>query len=332
MPVTKIRSAFILALLAFVPWPVADAADAAVSPARAFRDAPRIEKGDKAPVLAATRAGTRVVAVGDYGIVILSDDGKTFRQAKAVPTRSVLTSVFFLDDKQGWAAGHDGTVIASVDGGETWQVLREELGKERALLSVWFENSRHGFAVGQFGLVVETDDGGKSWRERKLVDAGETGDRHLLQIFAGGGGLVFVAAEVGGVFRSEDSGRNWKLVQTDNKGSFWTGLALRDGSLLVAGMRGHIYRSSDRGLSWKEVPDVTQQSLTSMVQGEDGAVHLVGMAGAMVTSKDQGQSFVASVRPDRANLTAVVIGPNGMRLFTLAGVMAASDEAGRAGK
>jgi Uncharacterized protein related to plant photosystem II stability/assembly factor len=329
---TKTRIAFILGLLAFAQWPVADAADAAASSARAFRDAPRIEKADKAPVLAATRAGKRVVAVGDYGIVILSDDGKGFRQAKSVPTRSVLTSVFFLDDKQGWAAGHDGTVIASVDGGETWQVLREELGKERALLSVWFENPRHGFAVGQFGLMVETEDGGKSWRERKLVDAGEAGEKHLLQIFVAADGLVFVAAEAGGVFRSEDNGRNWKLVQTDNKGSFWTGLALHDGSLLLAGMRGHIYRSSDRGLSWKEVPGVTQQSLTSIVQGEDGSVHLVGMSGAVVTSKDQGQSFVASVRPDRANLTAAAIGPNGMLLFTLAGVMAASDGLGRGGK
>jgi photosystem II stability/assembly factor-like uncharacterized protein len=329
---TNTRIAFILALLAFAQWPVAEAVDAAASSALAFRDAPRIEKGDKAPVLAATLAGKRVVAVGDYGIVILSDDGKTFRQARAVPTRSVLTSVFFIDDKQGWAAGHDGTVIASVDGGETWQVLREELGKERALLSVWFENARHGFAVGQFGLVVETEDGGTSWRERKLVDAGEAGEKHLLQIFAAGSGLVFVAAEVGGVFRSEDSGRNWKLVQTDNKGSFWTGLALHDGSLLVAGLRGHIYRSSDRGLSWKEVPGVTQQSLTSIVQGEDGAVHLVGMSGAVVTSKDQGQSFVASVRPDRANLTAAAIGPNGMQLFALAGVMTASDGTGGAGK
>jgi photosystem II stability/assembly factor-like uncharacterized protein len=332
MSKTNTRIAFILALLAFAQWPAADAADTVASAASAFRDAPRIEKGDKAPVLAATHAGKRVVAVGDYGIVILSDDGKSFRQAGAVPTRSVLTSVFFIDDKQGWAAGHDGTVIGTIDGGETWQVLREEPGKERALLSVWFENAQHGFAVGQFGLVVETEDGGKSWRERKLIDAGDAGEKHLLQIFSAGGGLVFVAAEVGGVFRSEDSGRNWKLVQTDNKGSFWTGLALHDGSLLVAGMRGHIYRSSDRGLSWKEVPGITQQSLTSIVQGEDGTVYLVGMSGAVVTSKDQGQSFVASIRPDRANLTAAASGPGGTLLFTLAGVMPPGDEPGRAGK
>ncbi|TRZ55822.1 MAG: glycosyl hydrolase [Rhodocyclaceae bacterium] len=318
---TKTRIVFALALFAFAQCPSAVAADGSTAASRAFRDAPRIQKPEKAPILAATRAGNRVVAVGDYGIVILADDGTSFRQAKAVPTRSVLTSVFFLDDKQGWAAGHDGTVIASSDGGETWRVLREELGKERALLSVWFENTMHGLAVGQFGLVVETEDGGKSWRERKLVDAGEAGEKHLLQIFAANDGLVLVAAEAGAVFRSEDNGHNWKPVQTDNKGSFWTGLALHDGSLLVAGMRGHIYRSSDRGLSWKEVPDIPQQSLTSIVQGKNSSVYLVGMSGTALASKDQGLSFAASVRPDRANLTATTIGPNGLLLFTLAGVV-----------
>lgn len=329
---TKISTALVVALMATLQCLPALAADGSTEPAHPFRDAPRIQKPEKAPILAATRAGKRVVAVGDYGIVILSDDGKRFRQAKSVPTRSVLTSVFFLDDKQGWAAGHDGTVIASSDGGETWQVLREELGKERALLSVWFENAHHGLAVGQFGLALETEDGGKSWRERKLVDAGEAGERHLLQIFAAADGLVFVAAEAGGVFRSEDSGRHWKLVQTDNKGSFWTGLALRDGILLLAGMRGHIYRSSDRGLSWKEVPGITQQSLTSIIQAADDSVHLVGMSGLVGTSKDQGQTFVARVRPDRANLTAAAIVPAGELLFTLAGVIADKAESGREAK
>ncbi|MFA6311683.1 MAG: YCF48-related protein [Sterolibacterium sp.] len=327
---TTTRIVFILTLLTFAYWPAADAVanDAAAPSFRAFRDAPKIQDPEKAPILAVARADKRVVAVGDYGIVILSDDGRRFRQAKSVPTRSVLTSVFFLDGRQGWAAGHDGTVIASSDGGETWRVLREEPGKERALLSVWFENALHGLAVGQFGLALETEDGGKSWRERRLVDAGDAGEKHLLQIFAAAEGLVFVAAEAGGVFRSEDSGRNWKLVQTDNKGSFWTGLALRDGSLLLAGMRGHIYRSGDRGLSWQEVPGIPQQSLTSIIQAADDSVNLVGMSGLVVTSKDQGQTFVTKVRPDRANLTAIAIMPAGELLFSLAGVISGKNESG----
>jgi photosystem II stability/assembly factor-like uncharacterized protein len=297
----------------------AGAEDAARS---SFRSAPMIGNVNRAPVLAAARAGKRIVAVGDYGIVILSDDARTFRQAKSMPTRTVLTSIFFLDKDRGWAAGHDGTVVATGDGGETWHVLREEPGKERALLSVWFENDLHGFAVGQFGLALETQNGGASWTERRLVEQGDAGDRHLYHIFSAGDGFVLVAAEGGGIFRSEDSGRTWQLVQTENKGSFWTGAHLSDGTVLVAGMRGHVFRSEDRGRTWHEVDSGTQQSLTGIVEHADGSTLLIGMSGVMLARGNKALSFVSTVRPDRTNLTAAVAGDHtDDMIFSLTGVV-----------
>src|SRR5687768_9473515 len=48
-------------------------------------------------------AGQRLVAVGERGHVMLSDDhGATWRQAKSVPTRVLLTAVFFVDSEYGW--------------------------------------------------------------------------------------------------------------------------------------------------------------------------------------------------------------------------------------
>jgi photosystem II stability/assembly factor-like uncharacterized protein len=303
---------------------LAGTADHTAATAATWPAAATFNPVDKMPVIAATRAGGRIVAVGDYGGVLLSDDGRHYRQASAVPTRAVLTSVFFLDAQHGWAAGHDGTVLATGDAGEHWQVLRAEPGKERALMSVWFENLQHGLAVGQFGLALETDDGGKTWRERTLVDNREQAERHLMALFAGSQGQLFVAAESGGVFRSTDSGRSWSLVQTDNKGSFWAGLALRDGSLLMAGLRGHLYRSTDGGLHWLEVPSGTQQSLTAIAELGDGQVQVVGLSGSVLISTDHGASFKAQQRQDRVNLTAIVPGSTAAVLFSLGGLAPAS--------
>src|SRR4051794_32612400 len=62
-------------------------------------------------ILAATQAGKRIVAVGERGVVLLSDDaGTSFRQAKSVPISSTLTSVKFVDARIGWAAGHWGVI------------------------------------------------------------------------------------------------------------------------------------------------------------------------------------------------------------------------------
>lgn len=309
-----------LALSLAVAFAVPLIAATASSPAAGtgyFNRAPQLVNPEKAPIYAATRAGQRIVAVGDYGLINWSDDGKVFRQA-SVPTRTPLTSVFFIDERRGWAVGHDGTVIGSSDGGETWQMLREKHGQDQVLMSVWFENAEHGLAVGQFGLALETRDGGKTWAERTLVD-GEAGERHLLQLVPGDKGLLFVAAEAGTILRSEDAGAHWAAVQTDNKGSFWTGAGLADGSLLMAGMRGHVYRSTDRGLHWHEVASGTQQSLTGIVQRGDGSIRLVGLGGASLSSKDGGQHFELATRPDRAGMTAISRSTAGEVVFTASG-------------
>jgi len=65
-----------------------------ISPARVNASA------KTAMILASTLAGQRIVAVGERGTVLLSDDaGKTFRQAKQVPISATLTSVYFTDQK-----------------------------------------------------------------------------------------------------------------------------------------------------------------------------------------------------------------------------------------
>ena len=154
--------------------------------------------------------------------------------------------------------------------------------------------------------------------ERTLVD-GEAGERHLLQLVPGDKGLLFVAAEAGTILRSEDAGGHWSAVQTDNKGSFWTGAALADRSLLMAGMRGHVYRSTDRGQHWREVASGTQQSLTGIVQRGDGSVRLVGLGGISLLSKDGGQHFELTTRSDRAGMTAISRSTTGEVVFTASG-------------
>ena len=83
-------------------------------------------------MLAITRAGARLVAVGERGSILLSDDsGVSWRQAK-VPVSVTLTAVQFPNAKAGWAVGHLGVVLHSADGGETW--AKQLDGREAASL------------------------------------------------------------------------------------------------------------------------------------------------------------------------------------------------------
>ena len=79
------------------------------------------------------RAGSRLVVVGERGHILYSDDtGDTWQQAK-VPTRQMLTAVHFPSPKLGWAVGHDGLVLATVDGGEHWVLQRDGLTDQNVI-------------------------------------------------------------------------------------------------------------------------------------------------------------------------------------------------------
>ena len=64
------------------------------------------------------RAGTRLVAVGQRGHIVVSTDGGANWKQSAVPVSSDLTAVYFVDEKRGWAVGHDGVVLHTDDGGD----------------------------------------------------------------------------------------------------------------------------------------------------------------------------------------------------------------------
>jgi photosystem II stability/assembly factor-like uncharacterized protein len=271
-----------------------------------------------APLLAVARAGERLVAVGDHGMVVLSDDGQIWRQATSVPTDGLLTALSFPDARHGWAVGHGGVLLHSSDGGENW-ILQQRLKGQPVLLSVWFENRLRGLVVGAYGFAAETRDGGQSWQP--LTVGAEGDDYHLNHIFAGPGGL-FIAAEMGNAYRSLDNGATWQALDTGTAGSLWSGLALRDGRLLLAGMSGRVLLGDARGEHWRELDSGSQEAITALAQTPEGGVVLVGNGGLTAVSEPDLTGFTASLRPDRQNLAALVPLANGqLLLFGPAGVL-----------
>lgn len=294
-----------------------------------LRHQPAVKSGNPLHemMLSATRAGKRIVAVGERGVVLLSDDdGVSYRQAKAVPTRATLTSVHFVDDRTGWSVGHWGSILMTEDGGETWRLQRDDLSTDQPLFSVWFRDQRNGVAAGLFSLLLVTEDGGKTWNKARLpsLPGSRMRDVNLFSIFSERSGAVWVAGEHGLVFRSQDSGRTWEAVATGAKGTLWTGTALDDDSILVGGLSGSLYRSTDRGGTWSRIDTGTKSSITDMVQLANGQVFAVGLDGLMLTSDDRGATFKAQRRSDQSALTAVTINSRGVPLiFSQSGVVKA---------
>jgi photosystem II stability/assembly factor-like uncharacterized protein len=252
------------------------------------------------------RAGERLVAVGERGHVLLSDDrGKTWRQAVGVPTRTTLTALHVTDSKALWAVGHGGMILRSTDAGERWQVVHGRADGPDVLLAVRVEADGRGLAVGGFGVALATRDGGKTWTSAPLLP-GEAGEKHLNRIAVTAVGTWLIAAEGGHLLRSTDRGERWTAVKTPYAGSLWSLLPLADGTLLAGGMRGNIVRSRDDGQSWAQQAIAEAGSFTAMAELPDRRAALVGVDGTLVIATPGAEQFAFKRLDDRATLTGVI--------------------------
>ncbi|HEX7936841.1 MAG TPA: YCF48-related protein [Paraburkholderia sp.] len=309
------------------------------------------------PVMDVARAGTRIVAVGMRGLIIVSDDeGKSWRQVN-VPVRSDLLALSFPTAIDGWAVGHDGVVLHTADGGLSWQrqfdgrmaattlvsyykaqiaagnaalqpfldqlTLNYRQGPSLPLLSVWFRDVQHGYAVGPFGMAIATEDGGKTWRP--ILDRIDNPQfLHLNAVF-GQRDDIYVAAEKGTVFRLDSTSGKFIAVNTGYAGSFF-GITGNGGALFAFGLRGTIYRSTDRGMTWLPLPSPLHGAVTGGAPLESrGELVFVTAAGEAALYDEHGSSFRQMKTGPSSVLTAVLPLKGGeLALMSLAGPAIAS--------
>ncbi|MFD2641727.1 WD40/YVTN/BNR-like repeat-containing protein [Pseudomonas japonica] len=284
----------------------------------------QVSNATQATMLDAVWAGARVVAVGDHGVVLLSDDhGASFRQASAVPVSTPLTGVSFVDAQHGWAVGHWGAILATTDGGESWQLQRLSSEEDRPLFAVHFFNAQQGVAVGLWSLVLTTEDGGQTWSEQSLQapPGSSRADLNLMGLFADGKGKLYATAEHGQVLCSEDQGKSWRYLDSGYEGTLWSGAVLADGSLLVGGQRGTLLHGNADGSDFRRLPMQSKGSVTS-VAVSGSRVLVTGLDGLMAVSSDGGSSFQEKQAADGVSLTAVLLDAEGAPLlFSRRGVL-----------
>lgn len=257
------------------------------------------------------RAGQRLVAVGDRGHILYSDnEGQSWLQAR-VPTQQLLTAVFFVDEQSGWAVGHDALILHTSDAGQTWTRQYDDLDQEAPLLDVWFKDHNTGYAVGAYGMLLVTHNGGQTWQS--IGDMLENEDGYHLNAIEGvSADGIFIVGEMGGMFRSRDAGASWETVDSPYSGSLFGVIAGQHSQeLVVYGLRGHIFRSIDFGESWQATVVNTDNGplkfgLAGGTQLDNGDIVIVGHGGTVLRSDDAGLSFSVKNRADRASLAAVV--------------------------
>ena len=303
-------------------------------------------------ITALAHAGKRLVAAGQRGHVLLSDDdGRSWRQA-AVPVSSDLTALSFPPPAVGYAVGHDGVVLRTDDGGATWRKLLDgravnslvldamqravaagggdearkllaearrniELGPDKPFLDAWFADANEGFVVGAYNLILHTADGGRTWDS--WFDA--TDNPKLLNLYAVRplAGALFIVGEGGLLLVRDPGARRFRALASDYQGSLFGVLGLPaaaggvDG-VLAFGMRGHALLSHDRGATWRALDTGLGASISAGEVAADGRVVLVDQSGSIAVSRDHGETFARVAVAQPMPLAAVAVTPSGIVL------------------
>jgi photosystem II stability/assembly factor-like uncharacterized protein len=282
-----------------------------------------------APLNAVAMAGSRIVAAGQRGHVLYSDDGTTWTQA-AVPSSADLTALSFPSARQGWAVGHEGVILHTADGGASWtrqldgkKVAELAHGADKPFLDVWFEDDKAGWAIGAFNLILRTEDGGGTWTP--WLDRADNPKELHLYAMRPGAGTLWIVGEQGAVLRLDRERQRFVNVPLPYKGTLF-GVVGTPRMVLVFGLRGNAWRTIDSGASWTKVETGVAAGLGGGIVRADGSVVLVSQAGHVLLSTDEGATF-SRVAPATAapafavtevrSGTVAVAGIGGMRIETV---------------
>jgi photosystem II stability/assembly factor-like uncharacterized protein len=309
------------------------------------RPALKVRAPAKAVLIDVTLADDRLVAVGERGIIVYSDNGGDSWLQARVPVSVGLTAVTFPNSQNGWAVGHGGVVLHTADGGKTWtrqlegiqaaqmalenaQAKAESVGPEdldaqqmvdnakllvkdgpdKPFLDLYFKDDRVGFIVGSYGLIFKTEDGGQTWK--CLMGSVENPESLNIYAIRAAGDAIYLVGERGLFLVSKDNGDSFGKVATPYSGTYFDLFAYPSGELVLLGLQGNAYWSADQGETFHKSEVGAGVSFTNVTQCRHNILLFANQAGMVLESHDRGKTIKVTNLPRLAPVSSMVMVPS----------------------
>ena len=155
----------------------------------------------------------------------LGHAGAVWDQADTgIKKRAILDVHFLADGRAGWAVGDVGTILATTDGGETWEPRTSGTTKWLGALH-FMADGRAGWAVGDVGTILATTDGGETWEPRTSGTTKWLGALHFLA----DGRAGWAVGRAGTILATTDGSETWEPRTSGTKEWLWAVHFLADG-------------------------------------------------------------------------------------------------------
>ncbi len=146
-----------------------------------------------------------------FSMLIMSVGAQNYSwTAQESGTPEWLNDVQFVDNMHGWAVGDNGTIVATVDGGETWSP--QTSGTTEKLRSVFFLSDTLGWIAGGFSassnVLLMTEDGGANWTQVPHDIPNEETMLKGIQFYDADHGFTITSSQ--NIYYTSNGGINWE--------------------------------------------------------------------------------------------------------------------------
>lgn len=199
---------------------------------------------------------------------ILPQSSSWFVQTSGTTAR--FRGVSAVDARVAWASGTKGTVVRTIDGGATWQVIAVPGASNLDFRDIEAISAGTAWVLsigpGEASRIYKTTDGGKTWA-LQFKNENPKAFFDAIAFWDANNGLAFSDPVDGRllIIRTSDGGRTWKPVPSANippaiegEGAFAaSGTCLivegRNNAWIATGgaSRARVFRSTDRGETWQ---------------------------------------------------------------------------------
>jgi photosystem II stability/assembly factor-like uncharacterized protein len=226
------------------------------------------------------------------------DAGQTWQLQYEGDEGTIIKSIFPVDDQVIYAVGDFGTILKSVNGGQTW--AQQTSPTDNFLFKTYFVNKSTGWIAGDNGIILKTIDGGKSWFIQDTPVQSRLYDISFLDENTG-----WAVGRDGIILHTINGGRTWNAQTSGTTDKLRAAFFIDQKVGFVVGSNGTLLKTADAGDIWIKHSLNKDADLYDIdfYDGVNGGI--VGSMGTYFITEDGGSTWSENKLKSSENIRAL---------------------------
>ena len=206
-------------------------------------------------------------------------------------TTNDFSTSFFLNQNLGWAAGADGTIHKTTDGGINW--ISHSLITSDNVHTIFFIDSLHGWLTmyewvpDRHGSIYYSTDGGEHWTQQLAVNG-----YALLSVHFATPEIGWVVGTNGFACKTTNRGLTWNISFLPTDEWLFFVFFINEQTGWISGGMDWIYKTTNGGNSWFSQPIPVQDRILSIFFLDDQLGWVCGTGGRILRTTNGGSNWI----------------------------------------